>query len=259
MKPIENIPQLYIFERPIETEIGVAYPIMMKDYPEFIRYYEVFEYDKPTLLIHLNKEALQERKNGNEVGFEINKLLYEECAKRTLYEIIRDSANPDHGLHGFKRMYYNTKGLFNMCFKEDVFHKINSQEELAEYLKFIAEMNAIQYEEPTTNPDIIRDRKAQRFLAEASGNNLTLESKITSVYVVTGEDPMKMSMYKFNKLFDRIAHIKNHDRAVLYSTIDTKIKVPPWFRHEFEEEARATLSSEMLERARNSQQYTNKL
>lgn len=259
MQPIKNNPDLYIFERPIKTDIGTAYPIMMKDYPEFIQYYSVFLYDKPTILITLNKEALKCKKEDNIVGFEYYKMLYEECDDRTVFDIIQDSSDPNHGLSGFNYMYESTKGLFEMCFREDVFYKIQDQEMLDDYLKLLSEMNGIEYEEPTTNPDILRDRRAQRFLAEASGQNITLESKITSVELATGKDITEFTMYKFNKMFERIAHFKNHDDAILYSTVAPKIKVPAWYRSEFEEEKQLVLTDKELERARNSQKYTNKL
>ena len=61
------------------------------------------------------------------------------------------------------------------------------------------------------------------------GETIDFESMITSIEVVEGRDIGSMTVYKFGKIFDRIAQFKNYDITVLYSMLDGR-KIYPWYQ-----------------------------
>ena len=68
-------------------------------------------------------------------------------------------------------------------------------------------------------------------IQQAQGENISLESIITSVSLSTGKDVGDMTLYQLYKTFDRVGQFKNYEQTVLYSMFSNDIKIDPWYSH----------------------------
>lgn len=245
---------ILIHGEPIQTDIGIMYPTLVCERLQLLQVEKPLYYHKITLLQNINKVALDCKKDGNIVQFEFHKELYHSIEKQdSMYEIILASKNKTHMLHTFSTLYEEYKLLFIFFFKEDVFDKIKTRSDFDKYIQMMREINGIEWEPPHPNPDVRRDREAQRVMREAHGAALNFHAKITSVEVETGMNTDTMTLYKLNALFNRIHTIKTYERASMLSMMTDKIKVVPWYSSisDDDEDDYMTLTASQLERARN--------
>ena len=49
-KPMPNIKDFYILGRPIQTDIGILYPVKVKDYPDFLEHMQILTFDKVIII-----------------------------------------------------------------------------------------------------------------------------------------------------------------------------------------------------------------
>jgi len=124
---------------------------------------------------------------------------------------------------------YNTyNSLFNMCFKDakETFSQIVTYEQFQQYKQLIIDMNCVKepvFENP--NPEIEKFNKYDRILDESKSGSITYESMYTSLWLELRKQPEDLTIYQFNKLFNRINHFKSYDASTnMYST-----KVHMWF------------------------------
>lgn len=263
MKPIDNIQDFYIFGRPIVLPIGTLYPTLVKDLPELFQYYNILTINK----VSISKQIMEYKRvvidYYKEIGLEeeiddFNNLIRELILVIETSDIfdlligskISKDKNGDDDTDILYSLYQQARELFELVFKEDVFHKINNEDEFQDYLEIIRKVNAIEFEKPNPNPAIERRNELKRLLKSKKGDNITYEAIITSVQVATGLDVFNLTIYQLNKIFSRIVSFKNHDLTKLYSMMDGEVKVENWFATHEEEDNTTYLTQEELDRAK---------
>lgn len=243
---MKNIEEFYILERPIQTDIGVLYPFTVNEYPEMMEFMILLILDEQNIIVWL--EAMSEQ-------IEIFVPILESARQMTLFELIKLFDDIDYKGTIFNDLYElnnQYKELFEYCFREDVFLKVKSSEEFEYYRDLIITFNNIQYTKPNPNPEIERRNQLKRKLLEMKGETIDFESMITSIEVVEGRDIGSMTVYKFGKIFDRIAQFKNYDITVLYSMLDGR-KIYPWYQTiQQTEPEEQYITEEQLEHARKT-------
>jgi hypothetical protein len=126
--------------------------------------------------------------------------------------------------------------LFYLCFNKDVFNLVRTDEEFEYYKNLITDMNCLVYEKKNPNPEIEYFNQLKRLYSKQKSSGINFESIYTSVWLMTGQNPIDMYIYQLHSLFNRIAHFKNHDMTVLYSSVSDKIKVENWYSSFVKEE-----------------------
>lgn len=231
---MEDLKEFYILGRPIKTKIGKLYFITVGEYYDFIKkgYLNSLVLTKNDLLIKF-KELEKYDENI--------KILTDILSEMSLFDFLKfiesfstlDENEKQHSyiyILGLYDLYLNFKGMFEFCFKEDVFDKISNNEEFEEYRDLIVEINCIPYEKPNPNPEIEKFNQMRRLIQKHKGESIDFESMYTSVGLAFGKDPDDMTLYKFNKYFSRLAQFKNYDTTTLFATVSSEVKIEPWYK-----------------------------
>jgi hypothetical protein len=203
---LQNIKELYIFGQPLNTRIGQINFIKLADYPllmQFVYYLDVQKFE----IINF----LQEKKLPIARFVYLNNLSFLNLIKELKNDI---------------ELYQVYKALFILCFKEDVFDFIENDEEFDYYRDLIKEMNVIQTIKKNPNPEIERFNTYERIYNRSKGLDITLESIITSVWVL-GINPFELTIYSLYALFNRISNFKKYDASVIHSILGGKMHM--WF------------------------------
>jgi hypothetical protein len=231
---MQDVKELYILGQPIETEIGKLHFVKVKDYPKLLRYMPYLDAEKLEVLKAVAK---------------IDRKIAESIKDVSFITLITELAD-------VFELYDMYEEMFLFLFKEDVFNKIKTDEELEYYKKLIRRMNNLPHEEKNPNPEIqyFIDLK-KMYDKQKSNGGLTFEAIYTSVEVQTGVCPDDMTIYKMYALFSRIGQFKNYDTTTLYNTASGQVKIEPWYKHInlMEEEKKTTLE----EFGKNATQYIN--
>lgn len=223
--------EFYIYGRPIDTKIGKLHFLTVGEYYDFVLngHLGYLTFQKDDLLKKLKE--IEKMDDGV-------KPIVETLEELTLFEFIRlmgsfgdtlDENSYIKLLH-LDNLYLEFRKLFEFCFKEDVFDKIESNEEFEQYRELILEVNCIPYEKPNPNPEIEKYNAMRRLMQKHKGDSMDFESMYTSVWVGIGQCPDKLTMYKFNKLFERIAQFKNYDTTTLFATVSGDTKIDAWYK-----------------------------
>lgn len=239
---MDNIKEFYILGLPIDTEIGKLYPTLMKNYPELMSCVGILTFDKNDLVKGLESIVRQTT--------ELQPIL-EYANVVNLFEFIVSFKSDEYGSSFLRQPYEQYKKLFELCFREDVFDKVKSNDELVYYTNLIKEVNDIKYEKPNPNPEIARFDRLKKKLQEAKGETITFEAMYTSVLLSSGVHPNEMTIYQFNKAFDRIGHFKNYETTTLFKTVDAsgKLDIHPWYAMTKEEKP-TFITEEQLNKAK---------
>jgi hypothetical protein len=232
---LENIRELYILGRPIETELGIIHFVKVKDYTSIIKYIPYLQLQKFEILDAIAK---------------MNKDIAEDLKDVPFIDMIRE-------LKDVFEVYNMFEELFLFLFKDNVFDYIETDEQFEYYKKLIHEMNCIPIEEKNPNPEIQYFINLKKQLErQRSKGGITFESIYTSVWATTGKEPLDMTIYSMYALFGRIGQFKNFDTTTLYNSVSGEVPIEPWFKHidlMNSDEAKTTLD----EFGRDAQQYTN--
>lgn len=213
---MKDIEEFYILGLPIETEIGKAEFIRLKDYPNYFADLQIIGMSKLEIL-HRYSEL---NKNG-----ELNELL-EELNKLDLFTI-------SFSLEEIRQAYID---IFSKVFgNEKVLEKIDGKN-FNSYRQTIMKMNCVQEEEINPNPEIQRaiDR-SKRVKAQGQGK-LTFADMCSSIVAhsgVTYEDMQNWTIYQFHMTFQRIGQMKNYDTTTLFATVPTEkpVNIESWSKH----------------------------
>ncbi len=238
---MDNIEDFYILGVPIKTKIGILYPIYMSHYWILNKYVSVLVLEKEDVVDYLNKLS--------QVNEEF-KMLFE-CAKEVgLHELIVNFKDDKFNQFFLHDIYIDYKYFFKFCFREDVFDKIQNDEELQYYIELIKDFNDIKYQKPNPNPEIAKFDLLERQLLEAKGELINFEAMYTSNLITSGIHPNEMTIYQFNKAFDRIGVFKSYDTSTLFKTVDVenKVDITPWYS-EIKKKKPSTITDEELGRA----------
>lgn len=232
----------YILGEPIVTPIGTATPIRVGDYDVLAKHMGSIFIDKAQVVKILASVVEQD---------EVFQPFLDFAKEVDFLEFVRyfdDKQYEETFLYAF---YSDQKELFKYIFGEDVFNKIKDMEELQEYRKLIIEMNDINYKPPNPNPELARLDRLKQKLIEMKGDSITFEAMYTSVLINSTVPPNNLTLYQFNKVFDRIGHFKSYETSTLFKTVDQggKLEISPWYKTT-EEEKQGTITQEQLDKAR---------
>lgn len=241
---MENIKEFYIIGEPIDTRIGTLHPIKVKDYPYFIQHINTVLFDKRDLLFFLNGMAAQ--------NSEFQPLL-DIANEMRLFDFIMYFSSEIYRGSFLHDLYGQYKALFQFCFHEDVFDKIQDSEEFEYYINLIKEFNDLNQEKISHNPEIARFDRMKRLLAEAKGELITFEAMYTSILLSSNTHPNDMTLYQFNKAFDRITQYKANDTTTLFSTVSNEVEIIPWYGSK-PKETKSFITEEQLNQARANKQ-----
>lgn len=239
---MENMKAFYILGQPIETKIGTIRFIKVKEYPQFVKLLGYLSLEKSELLKMFKR--LSEIDEGAQILFNFLK-------DKTMFEFVKEIGKYQIFYYGLDQIYNGYVELFKFCFNEDVFHKIETNDEFEYYKELIHEMNAIPYEKPNPNPEIEKFNKMRRLLKQSQGESISFEAMYTSVWTFLGHRPDEMTLYQFHKLFNRIAQFKNFDITSISALFSEKQKIEWWFKDIVEKQEEQYLDEKDLNTRKN--------
>lgn len=222
---MENYKELYILCEPLQTPIGQIKFLKVKDYPTLLEYVPYLKLQK----------------------FEVIEKIAERSKEQANYFSEKPFIDIIHELSTTYELEVAYIELFKLCFGEDVFYLVTTDEELEYYRDLIKEMNCLTYEKKNPNPEIEYFNELKRLMNQQKGSGITFKSIYTSVWLKTHERPSNMYIYEMYALFDRIMHFKNHDMTVLYSSVSSEVKVEPWYKSTDEDNKKELTSLEALQ------------
>lgn len=247
---MENIKELYILGKPIDTKIGKLHFVKVKEYDEFLKYYNILSLEKQDLL-QVFKTASNEDSNYNSLV---------ECLKaNTLFDFICLFSQEELKETWLGEFYIQFKELFKFCFKEDVFNLIENNEEFEKYRELIKKINCVNIEKPNPNPEIERRNQLRKLLEKNKNDNITFEAMFTSIEVITGRDPNEMTLYQFYKTFERICQVKNYDTSTLFATVSAEAKIEAWYKDLDTKKEELYITEEQLNKARKNKKLQQNL
>lgn len=213
--------EFFILGNPIETEIGNAQFIKVKDYPDIFSDLNIVSASK--------NHFLHNYLSSKEVNEEQRKWIL----KASLFEIV--SSIPD--------IFYSYYRVFAKVFDADkAIERVNADN--FDYCRqLIMKMNCMKEEVINPNPEIQRAiERSKRLKAQESGK-LTFTDIVTSIVGYNGltyESINDFTIYQLYQTFHRIGQIKNYDTSTLFATVSSeKINIESWNKHIdlFEEES----------------------
>ena len=68
-----------------------------------------------------------------------------------------------------------------------------------------------------------------------------------------------MSIYSFNKIFQRIGQFKNYDTSTLFATVSQDVKIDAWYKSTDIEKELAYITEEQLNMARQNKRLQSNL
>jgi hypothetical protein len=206
---MEDIRELYITGKPIDTEIGQLYFIKVNEYDEFVKYMPYLDLEKFEVINAIKTKDSRLAKHLSNISFvDIIKVYYD------IFEL-----------------YEMFKGLFKLCFKEDVFDKVMDDVQFEYYRSLIRKINCINHEKKNPNPEIERFNQYKReYDKKKSNGGLTFEAVYTSVGLFR-QDVDDLTLYKLYAYFNRIAQMKNNEAMTLYNSVTGSVNVEAWYKH----------------------------
>lgn len=233
---------LFILGNVITTPIGKAHPVYVSQYEEFNSYIADLVMDKSQLVALLQRIA--EQSEG------ITPLIHI-AQQADFFEFVKAFSTEEYKGTFLTELYEKQRELFQFVFKEDVIDKIKTSNEFEYYRDLITKMNDVTYKPPNPNPELARLDRLKAKLIEMKGESITFEAMYTSVLLSSQVPPNELTLYQFNKVFDRVAHFKNYDTSTLFKTIDQsgKVEIQPWYGTTVEQKE-ATITQDQLDSAK---------
>jgi hypothetical protein len=227
---MQNVKEFYITgsdEDPIDTDLGKCYFIKVKEYLTFMSYahfLNLAKYEVEDEIIRMFgdeiKDFLKFMPMVNMMKYYKDKLPY-----FTYYRL-----------------------LFQLCFREDVFAKIQSDADFEKYRVLIRDMNGIRQKKINPNPEIQKWIDKSESAKKGNDGGIGFKEIMTSVSVVKCIDYKivnDMTVYQLFADFYRIAKLKGYDTSTLFATVSTeKVKIEDWCSSTDEEEEPKGLSKE---------------
>ena len=151
---MDDIKEFYILGIPIETTIGNLHQTYMRDYLKLYKYVGILTFDKNDLIKYLQDLVASDN---------MFEPILHYANTVTLFEFIIFFRGDEYEKSFIRDLYLKYRELFKFCFKEDVFDKIQNNEEFEYLIQLIKNVNDIKYEKPNPNPEIARfDRLKQK-------------------------------------------------------------------------------------------------
>lgn len=209
-----NHKDFYALGLPIDTEIGSAHFLKVKDYPDYIMDLQNIGMSKLEV-IHRYKEAFKDGSADD---------LIEEMDGMDLYEI-------SIGLPELRHSYYKVfASVFN---NNDILSHLD-KDSFDFYRKLIMDMNCVKEEQINPNPEIQRAIERSKRVKSQDQDKLTFGDMCSSIVVHSGisyEALNEFTIFQLYLTFHRIAQFKNYDTSTLFATVSEKAKVESWSKH----------------------------
>lgn len=205
--------ELWFLENPIETKIGICRFIKVREYEKLLILSSILQAEKSS--------AIQFIKDNNKLTKGIDKII-ESLNLTPFIDIIKNIK--ELGL------YDGYSNLFNFCFEDKgSFDLIETDDELSFYIKLIKEMNHIEFEKPSPNPELEYFNKLERIAKERKGEIITFKSLVMNVGLYK-ENVLDITIYSLHEYFNTIVNNKNYHTGTLFKTVSTeKMQITPWY------------------------------
>lgn len=211
-----NLKEFYITGIPVDTDIGKAHFIKVRDYPDIFMDLQIVAMSKLEIIYkysEINKDGSLDR-------------LLEELKKLDLYDITT-------GLPELKEAYYN---VFSLVYKDDKAVAKIGRHNFETHRQTVMDMNCIQEEEINPNPEIQRHLERSKRVKAQEAGKLTFADMCSSIVVNGGktyEDLLDYTIYQFYMTFYRISQFKSYDASTLFATVptDKKVEIESWSKH----------------------------
>ena len=111
--------------------------------------------------------------------------------------------------------------LFDFCFKDEkgTFDKIQTDEELKQYIEMIIDMNCVsksddEEENDDIDPEIKKFNMYDRLIKESKQGNVTFQSMYASLWLALQKQPEFLTIYQYNTLFQQLGQFKGYEATV---------------------------------------------
>ena len=223
---MQNQSELYILGKPIKTKFGTLHPIHMSEYHTLAQYIGLLLNTSHTLTRTILKgiDSVDVRKEINTIIKQAGFLEFlQSFGQGKFLDVEQTIINPIYTL------MENYKKLINWKFDNDAWHMLKTTEDFDECLKLIREYNGIHYREPKKNSLFEVYTQAEERIKNKGASSISFEAKYTSVWLSTGISPETMTLYQFNRVFDRISKYKQYDTTTLFATVAGDVDIVDWF------------------------------
>ena len=211
-----------IIKEEVQTSIGTLYLSKVKDYQRFFSVCGILFLERHELSSLLEK--IDERLAK----------MYESRHIFDFLSIINRSGVSSPEFIIFLDLYRNA---FKFIFHDDVIFNIKDAVEYDEMLLLIKLTHGLPVELENPNPVIARLDRIKKKMNSKNGFSVDFDSRYSTVWIASGQEPDNMTIYKFNELFHRFSAIKNHDMSVLFKTVDVSgnVEISEWFEDKFKD------------------------
>jgi hypothetical protein len=207
--------EFYIFGRPVNTELCKV---------RFLTYMEYIENLRDISMISLNSLHIyyQYKKLSEKAEQEFNDAL-EHLKEEKLFAIVDN-------LQEFRAAYFT---VFSLVIDDlEVVEKILNDENLFNYYReLVMDMNMLQEEEVSPNPEIQEFIDAGRELAQQNSDKQTYSDIMSSIVIGAGIDYETIANWTVLRVYAtyyRIGAFKNSDVTALFATVTDKVKYETW-------------------------------
>lgn len=210
-----NIQDFYILGLPIDTEIGQADFIKVRDYPQYYVDLQIIGMSKNEIIYKYS----QINKNG-----QYDEMIAE-LKKSSFYEICTN-------LPELKQSYYN---VFMKAFGRESTVSLIGEDNFDIYRDLVMKMNCVTEEEYNPNPEIQKHIERSKRVKSMDQEKLTFEAMCTSIVAQSGvnyKDILEWTIYEFYATFYRTGQMKMYDTSTLFATVSSeKINIENWSKH----------------------------
>lgn len=216
-----DIRDLYIFGKPIKTKFGRI---------RFLTYVEYIENLGDLSVMSLNslhyfyqyKKYFEQTKRNQKDQQEVDELL-ESIKKEKLYNLVISN---EQNLESYMRI------LSLVLEDKDNLQNIFESEESFLYIRnLILDMQMIQEEEVSENPEIQEFIDASKEQKSLGSEKQTLSDIVSSIVVGAGisyKEIAEMTVLQVYSTYYRIAQFRSHDTTTLFATVSNDVSIEAW-------------------------------
>lgn len=212
----EMLRQLYVFGKPIQSEIGGVRFLTCEEYILNAQHLSVMNMN----VLHIYHQFLKGVKKKDEEAL----AQVEELKKESLYNIVLKTE--------FIRNSYFI--ICNMVLDSDeaVLEVFKNEKSFNYYRALVLDMHIMVEDEVSPNPEIQRGIELSRKAKREKSEGQSLTDIITSIVAFTGHtfsDVSDMTIYQLYGTFYRLVAMKSYDTETLFATVSTEVKnITPW-------------------------------
>lgn len=227
-----DIEDFYIFGIPIQTEIGKAHFLKMRDYPTYFADLQVIGMSKLEILYKTNEM----NKDGS-----LDDLIAE-IEKLGLFELSMS----------WKELKDSYLNIFTKVFDDPYILDSITSQNFEYYRQLVMKMNGTKEEKINPNPEIQKALDRSKRVKSLGQEKLTVADMCSSIVTYTGisyEDILDYTIYQFFVTFQRIGTFINYDTTALFATVSPDIEMENWSKHiDLYEEEGHTISEEQFKK-----------